>query len=590
MTDFDVIVLGGGIAGLSAAHELRRRGYTGRVLVLERNEGIGGQARSWTANQQNISDEKAQDTHFWTEYSWRVYGPSYHTIRRIQREIPYIPINTDGSAPAPVEAETNTTVHDQLVNIRNNILALNDSSTVVLNYGTSAFKSYLKEFNNVGWKDKLSLINKACTLLITSDPRMREEISNIRWKDYIPNVPKFQDFLVRSMAAYLGVDYRHASVSAVWDVAEGAMRGGGDLSVFNGPTSEVFFKPWQRHLQSQDVIVKPSSPVVSITKSNNEWEAKTATDVYKTKWIISALPTEELARLIPKPEFKQLSDLSRQWMVAIQFYFLEDTDPSVEIPPRGILKPEAATAIHLPESAWQLIIEPQGLIWDKRYLTGAIKDIWSVGICDDLTPGLLVKKAARYCTQEEMFQECWYQITQTSVCQDRGIPRCGIPSYKPLNQYKPNFGYLWYSFQWDPERKETLTWEPKFSPNAGTWKLRPETEKFIHNNLLIAGVYSKNPEEIATMDAAAQSGVRAAISLLNREMEEKSNTGKPINYFLQQTEPQPTRAWPWLLAPLRGMDGVLYDIGLPSLPGLPTLILYFILLVVIVWYILKQFL
>jgi uncharacterized protein with NAD-binding domain and iron-sulfur cluster len=322
-------------------------------------------------------------------------------------------------------------------------------------------------------------------------------MSERRWQEYIPAIPKFQTFLVKSMAPYLGVDYRQVSVPAVWDVAEGAARGGGNLSVFNGPTSQVFFKPWQKHLESQGVSIKVNSPVSNIRfNTDNLHEVYTIDTTYRAKWLVSALPVEEAARLISRQRFTRLSELSRQWMVAVQFYF-----------GGRILKPEAATGIHLPESSWQLIIEPQGIIWQEKWIPldqEEPKDIWSIGICDDQTPGLLIKKGARWCTQEEM----WYQITLVK-----------LPSYKALNEYQPFFGYLWYSFQWNSQ--ETLTWEPKFSPNVGTWKLRPETDIFLNRKLLMAGVYAKNQEEIITMNAASWSGVKAALTLLKQDQEEK---------------------------------------------------------------------
>ena len=40
----DALVLGGGVAGLTAAHELAERGF--RVVVLERRPSVGGKARS----------------------------------------------------------------------------------------------------------------------------------------------------------------------------------------------------------------------------------------------------------------------------------------------------------------------------------------------------------------------------------------------------------------------------------------------------------------------------------------------------------------------------------------------------------------
>lgn len=41
-----ILILGAGIGGLSAAHSLRKRGFQGKITMLEANDIIGGQARS----------------------------------------------------------------------------------------------------------------------------------------------------------------------------------------------------------------------------------------------------------------------------------------------------------------------------------------------------------------------------------------------------------------------------------------------------------------------------------------------------------------------------------------------------------------
>ena len=41
-----ILILGAGIGGLSAAHELRKRGFQGSITMLEKEMVIGGQARS----------------------------------------------------------------------------------------------------------------------------------------------------------------------------------------------------------------------------------------------------------------------------------------------------------------------------------------------------------------------------------------------------------------------------------------------------------------------------------------------------------------------------------------------------------------
>ena len=69
-----IIIVGGGIAGLSTAHFLSK--YSNfDITVIESEDDIGGQARSKFGK------------YCYTEYSWRVYGTSYHNLNKIINEI-----------------------------------------------------------------------------------------------------------------------------------------------------------------------------------------------------------------------------------------------------------------------------------------------------------------------------------------------------------------------------------------------------------------------------------------------------------------------------------------------------------------------
>ena len=115
--------------------------------------------------------------------------------------------------------------------------------------------------------------------------------------------------------------------------------------------------------------------------------------------------------------------------------------------------------MHITDSPWQLIIEPQGQIWNDHWESGG--DIWSVGICDQRTPGVFGKPAP-YCTREEVSADVWQQIkTKLNLSSE------------------PYRSELWYSYQ--PKDGKLSTWEPKFSCNAGSWKIRPDTKQA--NNL-----------------------------------------------------------------------------------------------------------
>jgi uncharacterized protein with NAD-binding domain and iron-sulfur cluster len=73
-----IVIIGGGIAGLTAAHELVELGY--KITLLERNNIVGGLARTY----QNKKDKTCP-----YEYSWRAYGKWYQNVYNIMKRIPY---------------------------------------------------------------------------------------------------------------------------------------------------------------------------------------------------------------------------------------------------------------------------------------------------------------------------------------------------------------------------------------------------------------------------------------------------------------------------------------------------------------------
>lgn len=73
-----VAVFGAGVAGLTAAHELARLGH--EVVVYEVNEAVGGFFRS---------ARREADKGMPSEFSWHGFGPWYHNLFDLLRQIPY---------------------------------------------------------------------------------------------------------------------------------------------------------------------------------------------------------------------------------------------------------------------------------------------------------------------------------------------------------------------------------------------------------------------------------------------------------------------------------------------------------------------
>src|ERR1700722_647913 len=78
-----VLVLGGGVAGLSAAHELAERGF--KVTVIEATEILGGKARSVRVSGTGTDDRKNLPG----EHGFRFFPGFYRHLPDTMRRIPY---------------------------------------------------------------------------------------------------------------------------------------------------------------------------------------------------------------------------------------------------------------------------------------------------------------------------------------------------------------------------------------------------------------------------------------------------------------------------------------------------------------------
>ncbi len=78
-----VAILGGGVAGLSAAHELAERGF--QVRVFERKPVMGGKARSIPVPGSALPDHKPLPS----EHGFRFFPGFYKHVTDTMRRIPY---------------------------------------------------------------------------------------------------------------------------------------------------------------------------------------------------------------------------------------------------------------------------------------------------------------------------------------------------------------------------------------------------------------------------------------------------------------------------------------------------------------------
>jgi glycerol-3-phosphate dehydrogenase len=76
MNKYDIVIFGGGISGLTVAHELSK--YNLKIAIIEKESILGGMARS---------DIYPDRNNLRTEHSWRGYAPFYKNAFQIMKEI-----------------------------------------------------------------------------------------------------------------------------------------------------------------------------------------------------------------------------------------------------------------------------------------------------------------------------------------------------------------------------------------------------------------------------------------------------------------------------------------------------------------------
>lgn len=464
-----IIVMGSGIGGLTVAHELvTSQGTHYEIHLYDRHDKIGGMARSGVKSR--IGGMLP------TEYCWRIYGPNYNNLREILKQI-------------PLKDDLNKTVHDNLIDISNYLIA--DQQTVVhMNNRPGTLLDLRRVFKNVPLKQKIQVLNKIVYCFLISTERLNA-LDKLSWSEYInPDNALCHDmkkYIIDIMGPYLGADAEQVNVPSVAKTLESFKILNRPISVMNGPTNEVWFDHWKTYLESKGVVFHLNSEITAIYEEDEKIKYIQLADNTEVSGdvFICSLPVESVARFesLKIPGINELAKRSYQLMMSVQLYF----DKKINLPYQN-------TAMYIPDSPWQLVIEPQGSIWNKTYED--VADLWSIGLCDSVHPGLLIKKPFVACSHEEIKQEVWYQILQSEFNQYLHLDTVRIVDYN-----------VWDTYVYNGTKLET--YEPKFSTNQGTFYLRPENKTHL-KNMYFATAYTKTDTDMFEMESAAESGRRAA--------------------------------------------------------------------------------
>ncbi len=489
-----VIVCGGGIGGLTTAHELAKRGVD--VVVYERHDILGGLARSSYYTQ----DEKTYPV----EYSWRVYGTGYKNLLHLLKDIP---------------SGGGKTIYDNLVKIKTFLFPRKSGPAYVL--PKEGDQGPL--VTNFSWKDKWQILKKTLYCVSICEERMNA-MDHIRWTDFCSDLSdEARKYVVRIWGPVLGMDPTYMSfpvVARMMKIVFAGFLGVSDgLFVMNKPTNDAWFDPWEAHLTSTGhVTIKRQHEIQDLILEDDEIKRVVVKNLESGEMIedtadhvVCALSVESIAELVKRNKDLHrhddlqrtipLAEICRQVQLSVQLFL----DQEFKYPTNK------KNVLYLPDTPWALIIEPEALIWDKTYCSDdRVKSVLSVGLCQTDVVGTVHGKPFTSCTREEVVDEVMDQMAtsyHTSITMADG---------KQISHDSLVLFHMWDTFVYDEKTERLESWEPKFSNNANSFKDQPSVSTSV-SNLLFATGYTKTDRFIYSMEAAAEAGVRCANEILKRE-------------------------------------------------------------------------
>ena len=489
-----IIIMGAGVGGLTVAHLLINSKQNFEIHIIERNDEVGGLARS---------RRLPNDLH--SEYCWHVIGKNYHNLWKIMKEIPY----------------ENKTVADNLVPIRQYIYGRENDNEPLDEINSSFLCSgsiikYCKALHKMGTLKDVTLYDLIKLLEITSicntsSLEMLKHYDSILWKDFTKHMSaEAKKWITDSPAIYLGMDIdklsAHTMLHLLRPIIEDETKY--DFYSFDGSFNDKWFEPWKKNLSWLGVIfhkgtidrIKVIDDEIQYVSINSE---KMMGHVY-----INALSVESLALLVPR--YRELSCKSVQIQTQVLYYINKK------------LKFKYPSILIFPDTPWCIMVRPEGMLWKYPTISEEsqlntqtdfdYKDILSTGIGIWSRPGILHKKPAIECTIDEIKEECWYQIRRSKrLCDYIETESDEHSSFDNFSNVQVLHADIWDSFTYRNDQIET--WEPKFSNNVGTLKLRPTSDDLHIKNLKHATAYTQTNANIFNMESACEAGCRVANSL-----------------------------------------------------------------------------
>ena len=566
-----MVVLGGGVAGLTVAHELADRGFD--VTVYERREAPGGKARSIPAE----NTKQAQRHDLPGEHGFRFFPGFYRHVIDTMNRISY---------------QDNEVVADNLSTAPRCMLARFDQAPIVTPFGFPRSWSdvlliarFIRRGNGVSLRDNLHFLRCLAVMMTSCAERYEQEYEWLAYWNFIGAPQRsvaYQKMLgqgfTRSLVAMKAETSSTRTVGTVFTQMIYPM-----LNPFqnvdrllNGPTSEVWIYPWVSYLQRKGVkivygaaatrlfaesathrltkIFVEHAPVGGTLEAPHQDGQMVGLEPIQTlEWgkdfdfVVSALPVDAMNRLLQTdagkafveavPCLSKVGKLETRWMNGIQIYLKND------------VKMVNGHVLYV-DTPWALTSISQKQFWTEYDLSscgdGTVGGVLSVDISDYDTPGIVgfkqadgtVKTKKGYeCTSSEIYEEVWEELKRSVNTGDEILKDDNRVTFFIDNDIRPD---VRDSLAKGSPYGDILNTEPLFINKVGSLQYRPTSHTEL-SNFFLASDYIRTYTDLATMEAANESGRRAANALLDA-----TGSAAPRAAVWPLNQPWYVRPWRWL--------------------------------------------
>lgn len=547
--------MGGGVAGMSAAHELIERGFDVEVFEKQ-HEYVGGKARSVNVPHTNIQFE---DKYLPGEHGFRFFPGFYKHVVDTMKRTPQSIVNGKASKE---------TCFDNLEDTETIMIAKYHSSDPIV-FPTNFFKNWasLKMLHNL-YKNREKLFGlkpgeavffgkKMLQLMCSCEDRRNEEYENESWWDYIEAGKKSDEYqkllaigVTRTLVA---ADAKKASTKTDGNIILQLLFNFADPTIrtdrlFNAPTNEAWLDPWYNYLVSKGVKYHKDAFVYSIELDDKDEVSSVVIQDNITKekrevkgdYYILAVPANVASYLFTEkmkkvdPGLAKVNELVKDmsWMSGIQFFLNKE----VKINPGHV---------NYAYTEWALTSIDQMTYWKNYDLStrynGKVKSVFSIDISNWLEGEGNYPPADKE-DIKQIKEGVWQQLEDSLNINGKKVLDKSMIEYFYLDNDIVLYPNRHDAHRSDPDQKDlNRNREMMLVNTKGSWKYRPEARTKIPN-FFLASDYVQTYTDLATMEAANEAARRA----VNGILEASGSDAKPCEIWKLKE--------PALFAPLKWFD------------------------------------